>query len=192
MSLIYSGQLRARAQQGQQLTKSAGQKKLYEALASDSAVPYDIFLSHSKLDEEEVKGLKLMLEDYGHSVYVDWIDDPHLDRASVSKETASLLRSRMRQSRSLLYVTSINSVNSKWTPWELGFKDGDGGRAAVLPIAADETVIDDYGGVEYLALYPYLSEHAGTDGKDHLWVNWTHTNYIAFDAWLAGRDPYQR
>ena len=158
----------------------------------DSATPYDIFLSHSKLDEEEVKGLKLMLEDYGHSVYVDWIDDPQLERNFVSKETASLLRSRMRQSRSLLYVTSANSLNSKWTPWELGFKDGNGGRAAILPISADETSSDDYAGVEYLGLYPYLSEYPDTNGKDRLWMNWSHTNYVRFDGWLAGEDPYQR
>lgn len=157
----------------------------------DSATPYDIFLSHSKLDEEEVRGLKLMLEDHGHSVYVDWVDDPQLDRTSVNKETASLLRSRMSQSKSLLYVTSVNSFNSKWTPWELGFKDGSGGRAAILPISASETLSDDYTGLEYLALYPYLSEYPDTSGKGRLWINWSHTNYIAFGAWLDGKDPYQ-
>ncbi|REG60856.1 TIR domain-containing protein [Paraburkholderia sp. BL6669N2] len=192
MSLIHSGQLRARAQQGQQFTKSAGRIKLEAALEGYGERPHDIFLSHSKLDEEEIYGLKLMLEDYGHSVYIDWIDDPHLDREEVSKETAALLRARMKSSRSLLYVTSENSVKSKWTPWELGFKDGSSGRAAVLPVATNETSTDAYDGVEYLALYPYLSEYRDSEGKKRLWINWTHTNYIRFDDWLDGEEPYQR
>lgn len=153
---------------------------------------YDVFLSHSKLDEAEILGLKLLLEDYGYSVYIDWVDDPHLDRANVSKESASLLRDRMRSSRSLLYVPSENSMQSKWTPWELGYKDGSSGRAAILPVAAAETDEDTYAGVEYLGLYPYLSEYPSTRGKTCLWINWTHTNYVAFDDWLEGKDPFQR
>lgn len=111
MSLIYSGQLRARAQQGQQFTKSAGRIKLEAALESHDERPFDIFLSPSKLDEEEIHGLKLMLEDYGQSAYVDWIEDPHLDREKVSKETAELLRAHMKSSRSLLCVTSAIRSN---------------------------------------------------------------------------------
>jgi TIR domain len=192
MSLIHSGRLRAREQQGQPLIKSAGRRKTEAAMESYGETPFDIFLSHSKLDEAEIRGLKLMLEDYGYSVYVDWIDDPHLDRTKVNKESAFALRDRMKSSRSLLYVTSANSVESKWTPWELGFKDGSSGRAAILPVVADETDEDAYVGVEYLGLYPYLSEHMGTDGKKRLWINWMHTNYIDLGAWLDGNEPFQR
>jgi hypothetical protein len=192
MSLFHSGQLRARAQQGQQFIKSAQDRKLQTALESLADKPYDIFLSHSKLDEEEIWGLKFKLEDYGYSVYIDWVDDPHLDRGDVSKETAALLRQRMRTSSSLLYVTSANSVESKWTPWELGYKDGHAGRAAVLPISPQETAEDTYHGVEYLSLYPYLSEYRDTSGEMRLWVNWTHTNYVTFDGWLKGKEPFQR
>jgi hypothetical protein len=85
-----------------------------------------------------------------------------------------------------------NSVKSKWTLWELGFKDGSTGRAAVLPVVANETSVDAYDGVEYLALYPYLSEYPNDQGEKCLWINWTHTNYIDLDAWLNGKDPYQR
>src|SRR5947209_3205334 len=58
-----------------------------------SAVPksYDIFLSHSTNDAELVTGMKLTLEDLGYTVYVDWIEDPNLDRSNVTKETALLL-----------------------------------------------------------------------------------------------------
>lgn len=133
-----------------------------------------------------------MLEDYGFSVYIDWIDDPQLERTKVNKESASVLRNRMKSSRSLLYVTSANSAQSKWTPWELGFKDGSSGRAAILPVVSDETDEDAYVGVEYLGLYPYLSEHKSTGGANRLWINWTHTNYIDLGAWLDGQEPYQR
>src|SRR5450759_5060060 len=57
---------------------------------------FDIFLSHSSKDAELVEGLKLELEDKGFSVYVDWIEDSQLDRNKVTKDTALLLKSRMR------------------------------------------------------------------------------------------------
>ena len=41
---------------------------------------FDIFLSHSFLDKAEVQGLYQELTDFGYSVYVDWVVDPHLDR----------------------------------------------------------------------------------------------------------------
>jgi len=193
MSLIHSGQLRARAQQGRPFTKSSTAsvktKAAMEALAEKT---YDIFLSHSKLDEEEIWGLKTMLEDYGYSVYIDWLDDPQLDRSSVSKETASVLRQRMKSSRSLLYVTSLNAGQSKWTPWELGYKDGNSGQAAIIPVASAATVEDAYIGTEYLGLYPYLSEYEDSAGQMRLWVNWTHTNYVEFGQWLSGESLVQR
>lgn len=51
-----------------------------------------------------------------HSVYVDWIDDTHLDRNNVDRETAGILKARMAHSRCLFYVTTENSPNSKWMP----------------------------------------------------------------------------
>jgi hypothetical protein len=53
---------------------------------------FDIFLSHSFLDREEVLGLYYELTSKGFSVYVDWIVDPQLDRSNVTKESASLIR----------------------------------------------------------------------------------------------------
>src|SRR4051812_44741139 len=75
---------------------------------------YDIFLSHSSSDAEIVMGLKLVIEDLGFSVYVDWIEDPKLNRAQVNKTTALLLKARMRQCKSLIYAFSENASNSKW------------------------------------------------------------------------------
>lgn len=41
---------------------------------------YDIFLSHSFDDARVVKVIKELLEEKGFKVYVDWIEDEHLDR----------------------------------------------------------------------------------------------------------------
>ena len=40
----------------------------------DSVKTYDIFLSHSSNDNELIAGLKLLLQDMGYSIYVDWND----------------------------------------------------------------------------------------------------------------------
>lgn len=59
-----------------------------------SAGPFDIFLSHSFYDAELVLGVRAILQRAGESVYVDWIDDPELDRSRVSMRTAARLDSR--------------------------------------------------------------------------------------------------
>lgn len=46
-------------------------------------------------------------------VYVDWIEDKHLDRKNVNRETAEVLKSRRSHSKCLFYVTTENSTNSK-------------------------------------------------------------------------------
>lgn len=92
---------------------------------------YDIFLSHSFLDKDEVKGLYLELTDLGYSVYVDWIVDPNLDQSNVTKESAELIRKRMKSSRSLLLAISTNAEMSKWIPWKLGYIDGDTNMDAI-------------------------------------------------------------
>lgn len=69
-----------------------------------------------------IAGLKLILEDLGYSVYVDW-NDNQLDPNNVTPETAKMLRERMKQCKSLIYAFSENASSSKWMPWELGYFD---------------------------------------------------------------------
>ena len=69
---------------------------LNEGRISDSTKTYDIFLSHSSKDDELIAGLKLILEDLGYSVYVDW-NDNQLNPDNVTLETAKVLRERMSQ-----------------------------------------------------------------------------------------------
>ena len=56
---------------------------------SDSTKTFDIFLSHSSDDNEFVAGIKLILEDFGFTVYVDW-NDPALNSNRVTPTTAAI------------------------------------------------------------------------------------------------------
>lgn len=122
-----------------------------EEPAAKPAVLFDIFLSHSSLDQLQVLGIYTLLRTRGYSVYLDQICDPLLNRAHVTRATARVLRYRIAQSRSLFVATSSNATNSRWVPWELGFMDGWNAKAAVLPILPSGTV--SFKGQEYFELY---------------------------------------
>ena len=115
---------------------------------------FDIFLSiHSSEDAEIILGILDSLNNYGYSVYIDWVTDSHLDRSKISKKTVDTLRARMKQSKSLFYATTKNSSESKWMPWELGYMDGEKSKAAILPVFNDESSnTDNYQGQEYLGV----------------------------------------
>ncbi|MCK0157992.1 toll/interleukin-1 receptor domain-containing protein [Cellulophaga sp. F20128] len=149
---------------------------------------FDVFLSHSYLDKDIVLGIKLTLEEYGYSVYVDWIQDANLNRGSVNKETAAIIRERMKKCRALIHTFSINSSNSKWMPWELGYFDGIKSQVAVLPVTTTEK--DSFKGAEYLDLYPFIKKAKSTGGDLHLWVHEEPLKYVMFHYWMTGHTPF--
>lgn len=157
-------------------------KRLEEsAKAFSFAESYDIFLSHSFDDARVVKIVKELLEESGYSVYVDWIEDDHLDRGQVSPETAVVLRNRMNNCSSLIYLTSPSAEKSLWMPWELGYMDAKTGRVSVAPIVGDD---EHFEGREYLGMYPYLDLTMDTfyvHRKSNEWVN--------LDGWMRGENP---
>ena len=169
------------------LNESLNQQRTY----TTTTKTYDIFLSHSSSDASLVAGLKLELEDLGYSVYVDWIDDPKLSRANVTKDTALVLQARMKQCKSLLYAFSENATNSKWMPWELGYFDGIKGMVAVLPISRASK--SSFQGSEYLGIYYYIQIDtiSGTNNLA-LWVHETSSKYALFNNWITGTQPTQR
>lgn len=133
---------------------------LNESVKSQLAVQaFDAFLSHSIKDSEIILGIKIVLENQGLSVYVDWIEDPHLDRNNVTSETAERLRKRLKQSKSLIYAHSNNSPESKWMPWELGYFDGYKGAVVVFPVV--KVADDKFKGQEFLGIYPYIDTISG-------------------------------
>lgn len=147
---------------------------------------FDIFLSHSIKDAGLILGVRRILEEAGKTVYVDWIDDPDLERNRVSGKTAEKLRLRMNQCSTLLYAYSQSSQRSRWMPWELGYFDGSNGNVAILPIIPDQGMLD-FEKEEYLQLYPKI-DLVGSS----LFVNQAQkietARYKTFDDWRNGTD----
>lgn len=187
MALFTESTIRARAQKENQrstnLYKSNNQI-LNESVSSfNKFKTYDIFLSHSSKDSELILGVKVTLEDMGYSVYVDWVDDPQLNRTNVNESTADLLRERMDASKSLFYVTTENTDSSKWMPWECGYFDGIKEKVTILPIKK-YSYDNEYKGQEYLGLYPYCLKQNNTLGQSKLWVYKNKEYYLVYEDWL--------
>lgn len=185
MSLFNMPDLKRRAGSVNRTLVESNLKRL-----SNSTGVFDIFLSQRQLDAEVVHVLYDDLTKMGYSVYVDWIHDRDLDRSCVNKTTADRLRKRLKDSKCLLYVSTSNSPESKWMPWELGLKDGLSGKVAILPIAASDVHSDSYQGREYLSLYPYVSKGVtrGTS-NEKLWIHNDENEYVLLDIWLKGSLP---
>ena len=63
----------------------------------------------------------------------------------------------MDRSECLLYVSTQNSGESTWMPWELGYFDAKKGRVGILPISNERTSdFLEYHGREFLGLHYYV------------------------------------
>lgn len=172
------------------LSKGLGTTKVLSEAFNVNKV-YDIFLSHSYMDKDDIASLKILLEDFGLSVYIDWIEDAELNRNKVTKKTAETIKFRMKSCKSLVYAFSENSNLSKWMPWELGYFDGIKGRVTILPIS--NNVSNTFNGVEYLGIYPYVTRAKMiSSGKETLWINESQNKYVVMSTWLTGSDPTLR
>lgn len=162
--------------------------RIYEANQS-----FDVFLSHSSLDQNEVLNLVDLFNKCGYSVYVDWLYDEQLDRSNVTPSTAQLLRARMKQSRGLSYLDTENASKSKWCPWELGYFDGKSrnSRCCILPVLSSKA--SSYHGQEYLGLYPYLEyEKYQYEDKYDFWIcEQDSPKYVSLRQWLQGQNPHE-
>ncbi|QNR23925.1 toll/interleukin-1 receptor domain-containing protein [Croceimicrobium hydrocarbonivorans] len=155
MGIYSSAELKSIATKKQRLFE----KKMFSARDVPVTTKFDIFLSHSFLDKMEVQGLYQELTDFGYSVYVDWIVDPHLDRTRITKKSATLVRDRMKNSKTLLLAISTNVAMSKWIPWELGYVDGNTNKCAIIPVSKEGTPPKSFKGSEYLILYPFIKKN---------------------------------
>jgi TIR domain len=188
MALFTSEYLKSKSS----LTSINESKKIFSSVDT-SKLAFDIFLSHSFLDKEEVFGLYRELTSMGYTVYVDWIVDSHLDRTNITKDSAELIRIRLKNSKSLLLAISTNSTMSKWIPWELGFVDGNTNRCAVVPVSKDNAELHRFNRVEYLSLYPYLDRTTFKNSKEYkIWVNEDIDRYVEFESWMKGSKPTTR
>lgn len=120
--------------------------------------------------------------DAGCTVYVDWIEAPQLDRQSVSKASAAVLRERMDSCKTLLFATSSATKKSIWMPWELGYMDAKTkSRVAIVPIVEDLDADKEFIGQEYLGLYPYLDKTGAS-----YFIHETFSRYMNFRDWFNG------
>ena len=186
MATFTESRIRQRAQQKTGTLRKAATVLREEVAATKTKTSFDIFLSHSTSDAEIILGVKAVLEDYGKTVYVDWLEDPQLDRRNVTAASAEVIRARMRQCKSLVYVHTANSGGSKWMPWELGYFDGFNGAVAILPVTRNREAT--FEGQEYLGIYPYMDEAPSTGSKvEEIWVNKGSTASRRWGTWIS--DP---
>lgn len=184
MSLYTSNYLKNLAQRRRVFINEQQRKFTYKGV--DKNQYFDIFLSHSAQDKEEIEGIYAELSNQGFKVYVDWIVDAHLDRAEVTKESAELIRTRLKNSYSLLLAFSSNAQMSKWMPWELGHVDGDKARCAIFPVSKSDNDQKTFHRSEYLLLYPYIKRAAITGYQEKTYVTESAYSYVEFDRWVKG------
>jgi hypothetical protein len=110
------------------------------------------FLSHSSKDVDLLPGVIAILERHGAIVYVDKKDESL--PPTTSRETATILRGRIRQSNKFLLLTTVNSKDSRWMPWELGLADGykSPTNTAIFP-GVDSAGDHTWSEREYLGIY---------------------------------------
>jgi hypothetical protein len=186
MATFTESRIRQRAQQKTGTLRKATTVLEEEVAATKTKSSFDIFLSHSTSDAEIILGVKGVLEDYGKTVYVDWLEDPQLDRRNVTAASAEVIRARMRQCKSLVYVHTANSGGSKWMPWELGYFDGFNGAVAILPVTRNREA--SFEGQEYLGIYPYMDEAPSTGSAvEEIWVNKGSAASRRWGTWIS--DP---
>lgn len=191
MALFTEGEIRSRAKK--EMQRSQNSYKSQATVLNESASTfnrlktYDIFLSHSSKDSELILGMKGTLEDHGYSVYVDWVDDPQLNRNDVTKKTAAVLRERMKCCKSLFFVTTNNSESSKWMPWECGYFDGFREKVAIVPIKTS-SFSNEFNGQEYLGLYPYCLRANNVFGAPALWIHRDQYNYTSYQHWVNTKE----
>lgn len=134
---------------------------------------YDLFVSHSYRDKDKLLELKDLLNEIGINVYMDWVNDKdELSRNLTCAETAKVITERIKASKAILYVHTNTSLDSKWTPWELGYATAL--NKPILVYHPEVTANDP----EYLQIYtPVVLEDGqlliGIESKTNIreWLN---------------------
>jgi len=157
---------------------SLSEQTVLRSTASARSISGSTFLSHSSKDQELVVGAIQILEQHGASVYVDEID-PAMPPYT-SDETAFLLKQRIRQSQRFVLLTSPNSKESRWVPWELGVADGYKGLDDIALFPAADSAFDmNWATWEYLGLYRRIAWGKMEGHPNELWMVLNHKKNTA-------------
>lgn len=190
MTYLTEADVYERASRDTERLQKTARNVLLEAIAAPMA-SFDVFLSHSAVEPAELLlGVKSILEDQGFKVYVDNYGDPHISPVSITPAMASVLRDRMRKSKTLLYIHSHHSTRAPWMPWQLGFFDGLNGAVGIIPVThhGEET----FKGEEYLNLYPYVDVTGqGNANERKLWIRTSADVYASLSGWIRRTETIQ-
>ncbi len=138
MAYLTESLLRQKSTEYNSLTKSATGAKV------------TIFLSHSHIDKDLIKGLITVLAEQGVTVYVDWNDNT-MPRVT-SRITAERIKSRIGEMQLFAILATHNAMNSKWVPWETGVADQKKAESCIFVIPVADSS-GKFPGSEYLQLY---------------------------------------
>lgn len=155
---------------------------------SAARVNHDVFLSHRYADRDAVQALHDHIEnELGYSVYVDWIEQPDLDRSAVTPEVAEHFRTVMRSCSVLVFHAGPNAPDSKWMPWELGFFDGRHGARRIAVYAED---LSRYTAAqqEYLRLYEIVDRASLPEFLDQALNDTAAMTSATVDQWQRHAD----
>jgi len=158
-------------------------KKYHPKMYNCGRNTYDIFLSHNINDKKVVKGLWIYLAKLGYTVYIDWIFDYEVNRANINRNTADMLKSRMKICHSMFYLVTPNSKQSIWTPWECGFFERQNGKIAICPILERKN-IREYEESGFLSLYPYVLFGKLKDEEEETLLVNDHSKIHTFKDWV--------
>ncbi len=111
------------------------------------------FLCHSHEDVRLVKGLSAMFRLKGIELYIDWADNSL--PSTPNRLTASKIQEKIDDSEYFFFLSTENSMKSRWCPWEIGYADKSNSKILIIPTRDGR---NNYGN-EYLGLYSSL------DGK---------------------------
>lgn len=127
------------------LRKSVESQKIKTA-----ATQVTVFLSHSHLDSDLVESVRAFLSSMDVNAFVDWKDSSM--PSSTNVETAKIIKRRIDSFEKFIMISSLNSKNSAWVPWELEYADSSKGlnNIAIFPVSDDH---EEWKGSEYMGLY---------------------------------------
>lgn len=136
-----------------------------------------VFISHKHEDLEDLKGIIGFLEDtYKVKCYIDSKDKgmPNI----TSGETATKLKTRIKQCDKFILLASNNAIESKWCNWELGYGDADKFKdnIALFPFKRSN---ETYKGNEYMEIYPHIVK---IDIGTYLLGKWTPSGYYVCET----------
>ena len=144
------------------------------------------FLSHSSKDRDLLAGVIAILERHGARVYIDKKDDelpPY-----TSRETANILRARVRQYAKFILFTTKASKDSRWMPWELGLADGykGQGNTAIMP-GVDQASEKSWTEQEYLGVYNRIVYGGHANYAEDVFMVWNQDTNKATELrdWLS-------